>query len=808
LSLELLRLRDPLGERPVSPHELPLSIGGEGATIAVPGQAEGTLAARVGVDDNGLFIEPVEGGPEVFVNGRKLFDRVAIEPGDVIATGDARIFCIAGPRGTELRAEHLSGNATPAPLLTEEERQAELEDAAPAQAIQRTVFRPSSGKVAVARARSPLRWAVSFGLVLVVAFFWFLATARSVNVVTQPVGANVDFVGAWPEISFGTSHLVRPGSYVLAASHQGYEPARRPVRVTSEAQQSLSVTLVKLPGLVTFDTGGVAATASVDGKPLGRIPGEYRVPAGTRALVIRAPRYQDFTAPLEVTGGGAKQTYKAQLVPGFSAISIESKPQGAKVAVDGKEIGITPITTDLDAGTYTLTLAAEGFRNWESSIQVQANKPQHIGPVELGLPDGHLTVRSSPSPADVAVGGRYRGRTPLEIALPPGVEQEIVLTRAGYEEAHRRVGIKPSERLAVDVTLKPILGQVTVRGEPKDAQLFIDGQARGSAQQTIALPAAELVLEVRHEGFQTFTTRVTPQPGFERVVEYRLLTPDEARASKYPASVRTKTGGELRLMPTGTFQMGTPRREPGRRANETLRTVTLQRPFYFGVREVTNGEFRKFRPEHLSGVVKDISLDQDSHPAVSVTWRDAAEYCNWLSTQEGLPVAYRPEGDELVTITPLTTGYRLPTEAEWEWVARYDNGSAKKRYPWGNSLPVPQHSGNYADASALELLDIALDNYQDGFETTAPVGSFAANPLGVYDLGGNVAEWTNDFYTVYLDLSTGQTTDPVGPAQGRTRVVRGSSWRTANITELRLAYRGNEETRAQSIGFRIARYAE
>jgi formylglycine-generating enzyme required for sulfatase activity len=272
--------------------------------------------------------------------------------------------------------------------------------------------------------------------------------------------------------------------------------------------------------------------------------------------------------------------------------------------------------------------------------------------------------------------------------------------------------------------------------------------------------------------------------------------------------VRTGAGGEIKLMPVGKYTMGSPRREPGRRANETQREVTLTRPFYLGVREVTNAEFRQFRPDHVSGVVNDRTLDQDDHPVVNVTWRDAAEFCNWLSAKDGLPAAYVQQGGELVAVSPLNTGYRLPTEAEWEWAARYDGRTATRRYPWGAALPVAPRSGNYADRTAVELLDVAIENYDDGFETTAPVGSFKPNELGLYDMGGNVAEWTNDYYTVYLDLASGPTVDPVGPAQGGSRVLRGSSWRTPSITELRLASRQNFEGKADYIGFRIARYAE
>jgi len=89
-------------------------------------------------------------------------------------------------------------------------------------------------------------------------------------------------------------------------------------------------------------------------------------------------------------------------------------------------------------------------------------------------------------------------------------------------------------------------------------------------------------------------------------------------------------------VPPGTFQMGSERREQGRRPNEALRSVTLQRPFYIGVQPVTNGEFRRFRAAHASGYIDRQSIDLDSQPVTQVSWDDAAEFCNWLSQQDEL----------------------------------------------------------------------------------------------------------------------------------------------------------------------------
>jgi formylglycine-generating enzyme required for sulfatase activity len=489
----------------------------------------------------------------------------------------------------------------------------------------------------------------------------------------------------------------------------------------------------------------------------------------------------------------------------FAPVKFLTDPPGAMVRVGQKTYGPTPVEVALSEGEHGYEALLPARKPQRGRIRVVGGEPLTVTIGALSPADALLRLSSRPDSASVTVDGVYRGLTPIEIPLTPGGSHTLSLALPGYETESREVQLAAGSEDALSVDLKPRLGEIQVVASPEDALLFVNGESKGAARQTLRLPAVAHRFEIRKEGFETHSVEIVPRPDFPQTIEVTLTSQAAAKevAPPEPRTTSKPQGSELVLVKPRQFQMGAPRREPGRRANEALREVEITRAFYIGAREVTNREFREFRPEHRSGAVSGHSLETDDHPVVRVKWEDVAAYCNWLSEKESLPPAYAANGTSY-QLVPGSTGYRLPSEAEWELSARYAAGAARK-YPWGDSLPVPQGAGNFADKSTDGMVAATIPGFDDSFPATAPVGHFAPNALGLYNLGGNVAEWISDFY----ELAPAATaTDPLGPSSGEFHVIRGASYLHGSVTQLRLTFRDYGKEARPDVGFRIARWVE
>jgi formylglycine-generating enzyme required for sulfatase activity len=240
----------------------------------------------------------------------------------------------------------------------------------------------------------------------------------------------------------------------------------------------------------------------------------------------------------------------------------------------------------------------------------------------------------------------------------------------------------------------------------------------------------------------------------------RSLQAEWAKALGLDAEVTNSAGVKLVLIPGGRFDMG---------PNGSKYRVTLAKPFYLGVTEVTLGQYRRYKPGHkVDGAEPE--FNEDDRPAAMVSWNDARAFCAWLSG--------RPEEKEAGRV------YALPSEAQWEWAARA--GTATSRY-FGDT------DKGQADYSWFNVTYTPNPQHESGGRGRQPVARLKPNAWGLHDMLGNVWEWCEDRRA---DEATGESRDPV---------MRGGSWRSGAFHCTAVAHDpGDPNQKGDNIGFRVA----
>ena len=249
-----------------------------------------------------------------------------------------------------------------------------------------------------------------------------------------------------------------------------------------------------------------------------------------------------------------------------------------------------------------------------------------------------------------------------------------------------------------------------------------------------------------------------PSFPFDAETAQRYQT-EYARSSGLPAVVENSIGMKLALMPPGRFEMG---------PNGSKHRVTLSKPFYLGVAEVTLAQFRAWKPEHkIEG--SEAAFQEGDRPAAQVSWIEAREFCAWLSE--------RPEEKAAGRV------YALPTEAQWEWAAR---AGSKEDYPFEDKKKVAEYAW-------FNHTYTPNPKHESGDRGRQPVMKLKPNAWGLYDTLGNVWEWCADRRE---DAATGERRDPV---------MRGGGWRSGGFHCTTVAHDpGDPRLRGDSIGFRVA----
>ncbi|MEE9912302.1 MAG: formylglycine-generating enzyme family protein [Deltaproteobacteria bacterium] len=283
-----------------------------------------------------------------------------------------------------------------------------------------------------------------------------------------------------------------------------------------------------------------------------------------------------------------------------------------------------------------------------------------------------------------------------------------------------------------------------------------------------------------------FAAAETTSAAFAPACETRNMDPEQGRERKAVTVALVRRPGDFSgdhtftsfalgatfaLIPAGTFTMGSPAGEPGRRDDESRHQVTISRAFYMQTTEVTQKQWRKMMGSNPSY----FSSCGDDCPVERVSWNDVQAFIRKLNQEEG------------------THKYRLPREAEWEYAAR-----AGTTTPFSTGHCLNANQANYNGTKPLSVCP-ASENRQK----TVRAGSLSPNAWGLYDMHGNVWEWVQDWEGNY---PADRVTDPEGPPAGSVRMNRGGSW-FSNAENCRSAVRDfyDPDRRDSRLGFRLLR---
>ena len=545
------------------------------------------------------------------------------------------------------------------------------------------------------------------------------------------------------------------------------------------------IILVEMPVLVKFKIDQNYNEFILNDRILDSLENIY-LKKGIYSYEVKSKNHISYKSKLEINKYADEILVPIIMQEVNKKLVINSEPNQASVFLNNVEVGVTPLSVNLNTTSNNILIKKSEYKDNNIDYIVKNNNSDQII-IKLIEDEDVININTVPSQASLFFNEDYIGISPLKFKI----QDKGILKVKKYGYVDNKINItKDTKKL--NIVLTEDSSEVFISSDPP-SDVFLNEEYIGKTPFTKKIQKIKHKISFKSKGFRTLNESFEPTKDKQNIIK-KLLTEKEASLLENKKYSRTSIDGEVILFEPGSFVMGSSKKESRRDINEIMRSVKITKHFYISKNLITEEQYSLFKRSSKSNL-----------PVNNISWIDAAKFCNWLSSKEGFENFYEIKNNQIISFNMDSKGYRLPTEAEWEYVAK-SNNPEKYIYSWGSDRKITKLVGNIADVSTQGILSNFIDDYDDGYDERSPVGSFRSNQNDINDLTGNLSEWVNDFYSVEFVQQSKVFQDYIGPLAGTSHVIKGSNYYSSTPLQLGLSYRtyGNEPNNL--VGFRIARW--
>ena len=595
---------------------------------------------------------------------------------------------------------------------------------------------------------------------------------------TDPPGASVYIDGELKGTS-DAGFLLPIKKYRVKVELEKYLPVEQDIDGTQPAKlYTLNLKLQKNTGFLKINSNMKDLIVEIDGEVTDQ-QSQYELVSGNHSVRVTAANCSEYSTQVTIARGKTT-SIKANLEKLTGEVILNVIPSDALVMI-GVANYENARKIELEPGTYKMHLSSDLYDSKTIDLVVQKGKTNRLN-VQLVKNAGFVSLMRRPETAKILIDGKDYGATD-KIELRSGSYLLRAEVDSSYYPFAENITVSKNKTTNLKVDVKRRKGVFLFNSIPFNTRvkLLQNGETKFEFKGTgiiEELPIGRYIVTVESPGHKSVRSEMVIKENKNYVLDLKL----EQGVDEILRTETTATPVFLKKIDGGYFSMGaTPDQGSGTRMELPVRTVAVNM-FYIGTTEVTQAVWSEIMGENPSRFKADQATG--SLPVENISWIEAVKFCNKLSEKEGLTPAYKIENDSFLCDFEAN-GFRLPTEAEWEYAARGDDTTAQFRFAGSRN----------ADAVAW------IKSNSD--KKTHPVAQKSPNKNGLYDMTGNVAELCNDFFDRY---NPSDLLNPKGAQTGKKISIRGGSWNSTD-GKARISARESNGTgaRKSTTGLRLAR---